>query len=175
MIAYEVEARGLEEQIKLLNAYDAIATQELYRAMDRSVNVIRDAAKDLTPIGATGALHGSIAYSLSTQGLGSVVGRVGSNLRKEIYPEVMEFGRGPGPISEKGMELLAVWVHRKLRVPDKKLKSVTYLVARKIRKFGFKGRFFMKHGWEQARPRVEQFFAHALERIAKALEVHGGA
>ena len=60
---------------------------------------------------------------------------------KAPYANIINEGRRPGAIHS---EVLEGWVRRKLGISDpKKIKSVAFLIARKIRERGFDGTFFM--------------------------------
>jgi hypothetical protein len=189
--AYEVEIKGLDEQIKRLNAYDAVSTRELTTAMSLSVKTLESAIKPLTPV-YRGRLRGSIASEVKQEGVGSIVGRVGSNLKSEEYPAVMEFGRKPG--SFPPLEPLIRWVHLKqiagtyrvkatktgkhTRVGNKDVQAsqdrqAAYAIARSIAKKGIKGLHFMSKGFDASKMQINEYFTQALQRITDALENKG--
>lgn len=167
MVGYEVEIQGLEEQLRKLEGFDGLAGRELRRAMDESVITIVSAVRPLTPVGVSGLLRNSIASEVTGAGT-SIEGKVGSTLKEEVYPAVMEFGRHPRPVALSPG--LYRWVELKLGVPEADLEKATRGVAAGIAKRGIKGRFFLKRGWEASKGKVEDFFAAALERIAVGLE-----
>jgi hypothetical protein len=166
-VAYELEILGLDEQLEKLKRFSAIADPELMRAMGQSVISIRNEVVPLTPVGVNSRLIDSIASQVTHEGPLSIVGRVGSTLKGEIYPEVMEFGRKPGRMPPPSA--LERWVHIVLKVEDKEAAGVAFRVARAIGRRGIKGKFFMKRGWEKARPAVLRYFETALNRIAEGL------
>jgi hypothetical protein len=168
--AYEVEIKGLEEQIKRLNAYDANSTQELTTAMNQSVVTLSNAIVNspFMPV-YRGRLKGSIASEVKQEGVGSIVGKVGSTLKSEEYPAVMEFGRKPGAAFPP-LEPLMRWVHLVLGVPNEEAKGVAYVVGRSIARKGIKGRRFMQKGFEASKAQIVDYFEQALKRITDALE-----
>ena len=116
-------------------------------------------------VGGGGGLRGSYATRERLVSGSVVLGEVGSPL---AHAPVIELGRGPGPISKAGMQSLREWVRQKLDVADKDLPSVTYLVARKIRRRGFKGKGMFKQAlaaniaqirsiWDRAGSRLIDF------------------
>jgi len=168
MIGYEVTIDGLEEQLRKLNAYDAIANKHLATAMRSAVNTIVSEVKPLAPVGVSGQLRNSIGSQVFTEALGSVVGKVGSSLKDEVYPSVMEFGRRPGTAPPPGA--LDRWVHLKLRVPENPA-EVAYRIGQKIKMSGIKGKFFMKKGFEKAKDKILGYFNAALVKITRELSI----
>ena len=166
MIGYEIELHGLEEQLAKLAQFDRIADKRLVTAMHQATITVESAVRPLAPVGVSGRLRNSIASQVTHEGPLSVVGKVGSTLKDEVYPAVMEFGRKPGkmPPYSEGTPL-ARWVH--LVLGDA---IGAFVVARGIGRRGIKGKFFMKRGWEQSKGRVQGFFETALQLIAKDLE-----
>jgi hypothetical protein len=171
MIAYEVEIKGLGEQLERLQAYDHVVDKHLRKAMFLSVNEVRKKVVPRTPQGVSGRLRGSI-YA-KTKGFGSaVIGEVGSSLR-EPYPAVMEFGRTPGKTAPPA-HVLERWVHLKLRVPTSprwRLRNAAFNVARKIGEEGIEGRKFMRGGFKDALPSIQKFFLYALQDIAREMSI----
>lgn len=171
LIAYEIEINGLAEQIKRLNGYDALADRHLTHAMNQSVVTLESAIKPLVPV-FRGRLRGSIASQVIRQP-DSVVGKVGSTLKAETYPVVMEFGRKPGA-KMPPPSALERWVHLVLGVPDDQAPGVALTVARSIARKGIKGRRFMQRGYEASKTAIVRYFSVALQKIADDLAVDGG-
>lgn len=164
---FGIEVKGAEELMKLFSNFKAVANRRLLQAMQKSVLTIENAVSPLAPVGVSGRLRGSIASEV--EGVGSeIVGRVGSNLRDEVYPKVMEHGREPGRMPPP--EALERWVHLKLGVPTDEAPGVAFVVARNIARRGIKGRFFLRRGWEKAQKRVIEYFKRAQELIVKDLK-----
>ena len=172
MVGYEIEIRGMDEQLKRLGRFSQIADRRLGTAMRQSVSTIVAEVRPLTPVGVSARLRNSIGSEVRQEGPLSIVGRVGSSLSDEVYPAVMEFGRRPGSMPPPGA--LVRWVHLRLRVPEEEAGRVAFLVARKIGKRGIPGKFFMKRGWQKSRPRVERYFDQALQLIANDLALNNG-
>lgn len=63
-------------------------------------------------------------------------------LRGPKHTEQLEYGRRPGPISYEGMENIKEWIIRKnvfnAAIEEIGLSSLAFLIARKIRNFGWK-------------------------------------
>jgi hypothetical protein len=167
VIGYDISVEGLEEQIQKLVEFDLIAEKHLKTAMQKSVLTIEGEVKPLVPVGVSARLKNSIGTTVLEIGTLSLEGRVGSSLKSELYPQVMEFGREPGKMPPP--EALTRWVHLKLGVPKEDELRVAYLVARKIKSKGIKAKEFMKTGFENAKDRVVRFFNQALDDIAQDL------
>jgi hypothetical protein len=164
---YEFEARGLDEQIDLLMDFPDISQQELGKAMSKSVITIEGEAKPFVPVD-RGLLRASLGSEVKYLGDMNIIGRVGSSLGDEEYPRVMELGRKPGG-KMPPLDALEPWVKRVIRPDEKNLRSVTFLVARKIAKKGIAAREFMKKAWERSQARVDKYFDDALVRIAERI------
>lgn len=165
-IGYTIEIQGVDEvrrQAKLLANYDAIANDELTFAMNQSVMTLVGAIKPLTPI-YRGALRQSIDSEVKRQGVGDIIGRVGSTLKSEEYPTVMEFGRAPGTMPPS--DALERWGHLKLGID-----GLGFVLARSIAARGIKGKHFMKRGLESSRKKIAGFFDQAKQRIVDRLVV----
>lgn len=141
------------------------------RGMQKAVINIQPEIKPLTPVGVSSALRQSI--NTRVEGMGSTLkGVVGSSLSKEIYPSVMEFGRRPGAKPPPAEKLLR-WVHIVLGVENEEALSVAIRIARSIGKKGIKGHFFMKRGFEAAKPKIVTGFQTEIRALLKDI-AHGG-
>jgi len=167
MIGYQVDIKGLEEQLAKLKQYTPIAERHLGRAMDQSVIEVASAVKPLAPVGVAGRLRNSIGSEVKRQGPLSIVGTVGSTLRDEIYPEVVEFGRKPGAMPPPAA--LERWVHLKLGIPNDEAPGVAFQIARAIGRRGTRGAFMFRDGWKASKKRVVEYFDRALIQIAEDL------
>lgn len=166
MIGYDIEVIGLDEQLQKLIQFDLITNRHMAKAMQDSVFAIQSEVVPLAPVGVSSRLKNSIGSSVQDLG-DSLIGKVGTSLKDEIYPQTMEYGREPGTMPPPAS--LLRWVHLKIRPPEWKEYSVAFNIARKIKWHGIKGRFFMKTGFEKARTRIVTFFNAALERITEDL------
>ena len=154
----------------LLESYEELSNRELVRAMDKTVMKIEQNVLPFVPVD-RGRLRGSIGSDVQEISSLSIIGRVGSSLRDEVYPKVMEFGREPGGRFPP-MEPITAWVRRVIlrnETDEAKIRSVSFLVARKIAKNGIKAREFLKQGFEKSVDDVKEYFAEALENIANGL------
>lgn len=169
MITYQIEMRDLEKQIELLEKFPQASDKHIHTAMVKSVTTLRTNILPNVPVGVTGRLRGSIDTEVKTLGHFNITGRVGSNLRDEVYPAVMELGRSPGSMPPP--HKLARWVHIVLGVPAEREMAVAYLVARSIARRGIKGREFMKKGLEASLPKIEHYFLQAIDKTLAEMEV----
>lgn len=170
IVGYEIEAVGLEEQIELLREFPLLSNRELVTAMNKSVSRIENNVLPFVPVD-RGRLRGSIGSNVQEISALSIVGRVGSSLSDEVYPQTMEFGREPGK-KFPPMEPLEAWVRRVVlrnEEDEGKIRSVTFLIARKIATKGIQAREFLKKGFEKSLDDVKDYFAEALENIANGL------
>lgn len=170
IVGYEIEVEGLSEQIDLLSSYEELSNRELLSAMNKSVAKVEQNVLPFVPVD-RGRLRGSIGSDVREISSLSITGRIGSSLRDEEYPKVMEFGREPGK-KFPPMEPITAWVRRVIlrgETDEAKIRSVAFLVARKIAKEGIKAREFLKQGFEKSIDDVKDYFAEALENIANGL------
>lgn len=167
-MGYTVRVEGLEKLERLAHKYPDIARDEMRKGMEQSVKLVQANVRPLTPVGVSGRLRQSIVTEVNHVG-SSIIGKVGSSLTNEIYPNVMEHGRAPGKMPPP--KALERWVHLQLGVPNEQALGVAYVVARSIARKGIKGRKFMEQGWEQSKSQVATFFNEALKRIMGRL--HG--
>jgi len=169
MFIYSIDVEGLDEQIDLLEAEPQLSRRELSQAMKRSVAVIERNVQPFVPVD-RGRLRSSIGSEVTEISDLSIVGRVGSSLRDEVYPKVMELGREPG--TYPNMTALAAWVRRVIlrgETDEGKIARLTFLIGRSIMLRGIKPREYLKQGWEKSIDRVKDFFSEALENIANGL------
>lgn len=171
MLTFEVKlSRDSIGLLKRLHDYDKIADKHLIKAMRKSVASIESSAKRAAPVGVSSKLRNSIASEVRPKG-NEIIGRVGSTMKKEAYPMVMERGRRPwGKAPPPGA--LDRWVRIKLGVPKRRVKSVAFLIGRKIAQRGITGRFFLRKAYFKNKPKVERFHKEALNNIIKEL-AHG--
>jgi len=166
---FDIDVKGLEEQLGKLAQFDEISNRHLRRAMQESLLTVGSEVIPLVPVGVSARLKNSMGSNITETEPTLITGRFGSSLKDEIYPKVMEFGREPGK-KQPPTEALLRWVHLKIQPGEKDEMRVAFLIARKIGRYGIKGKFFMKQGFEKARPRIVHFFELAKERILKDLE-----
>lgn len=166
---YEVEievTKSYNDFLSRLLRYDKMVDKQLLLAMREGVTKIEGTARRNAPVGVTSNLRGSLASNVIQRGE-SIVGRVGSTMRKEKYPLVMEKGRRFGKAPPPGA--LDRWVRIVLGVAPKRVRSVAFLVGRKIKQRGIVGRFFLRKAYSQHKRWVERRFAKAVNNVAKEL------
>ena len=166
---FDIDVKGLEEQLGKLAQFDQIANRHLRRAMQESLITIGAEVIPLIPVGVSARLKNSMGSTIVETEPTLITGRFGSSLKNEIYPKVMEFGREPGKKAPP-TEALLRWVHLKVQPGEENEERVAFLIARKIGRYGIKGRFYMKSGFEKAREKIIIYFTRAKERIAEELE-----
>ena len=169
MISYTVDMEGLHEQLAKFAKYPQITDARLKTAMTKSVIAVESAIVPNVPVGVSSRLRNSIASEVVHEGPLSIIGKVGSTLKGEEYPMVMEFGRRPGATMPPP-QALERWVHLQLGVSVEEAPRVAFLVARAIGRRGIKGREFMKKGWEKSQGAITGYFNEALNLIAIDLE-----
>jgi hypothetical protein len=167
-ITYTVDAPLLDDELKKLNGYEAVAGQKLRDAMTKSVIKVQGGAREGAPVGVSGRLRQSIGWNVSGGG-SDITGWVGSTMKNEVYPSVMEGGRRPGTMPPSSA--LERWVHIVLGVPENEMRSVAYLVARAIQRRGIKGKFFLWNSYLKFRSVIIGYFHVAGEEILKAMKV----
>jgi hypothetical protein len=182
----EVNIRGLEEQIKKMGNFGPLLNTHLVRGMEAATKFTVSKIVPGVPVGVSSRLKNSIGSEIRTEGIGSIVGVVGSSLKDEEYPKVMELGRRPGA-KMPPPEALVRWVHvkglagtysvkthrrqgGKAKVAQQDL-QVAFMIARAIARKGIKGRFYMKNGLDKARPSIAKFFKREMDEMMKELVV----
>lgn len=166
----EIEIDGLDDARRALSQWEATATPIFWDAMDAATQSIVSDAVPRAPVGVSGALRNSLASEVTAEG-SEIVGRVGSNLKGETYPAVMEYGRAAGTMPPPSA--LERWVHLKLGVPAKQARGVAFVIARKIAARGLAAKRFMRDAIEAQTQNVNAIFAEALNKLAEAL-ANGG-
>lgn len=167
-LQYQVTIPLLDEQLKKLAGFDSISNPLLQNAMTKSVIKVQGGARENAPVGVSGRLRQSIGYQVSGAG-SAITGWVGSTMKDEVYPSVMELGRRPGTMPPPSA--LERWVHLVLGVPENEVAGVAFLVARSIMRRGIKGRFFLLKAYMASLSSIENFFYSAIQEITKALKV----
>lgn len=167
MIGYAVELKGVDEQIRKLQGFEQVMQAEFVPAMTDSIFWIEGGAKVKAPKN-TGELASHITGEVQIITGGEVIGIVGNPLE---YAPPVEFGARPHfpPLAP-----LAFWVQRQLGISGWDGIRATIMIARKIAARGTRAQPFMKPAFDEARPKILQRFAQAVERIAERLEVHSG-
>lgn len=184
--ALDVQIIGLEEQIKKMGNFGPLLNRHLERGMEAATKFTASKIVPNVPVGVSARLKNSIGSEIRTEGIGSVVGTVGSSLKGEEYPAVMELGRKPGA-KMPPPEALVRWVHVKHLAGTYSIKSrrrqggkkrqadedlqVAFMIARSIARKGIKGKFYMRDGLRAARPSIPRFFKTEMDLMMEELSV----
>ena len=132
------------------------------RAMRESAVLIQSYAKLYAPV-FRGLMRVSIAQNVAEDG-NRIVGEVGSGL---VYASVVEEGRSPWPGRMPPADGdLRTWARRKLG--DARL---AFVVARAIKRRGYRAQPYLRPALLAATPRVQAIFQ---ARILEALQAEGG-
>ncbi len=137
--------------------------EEMNLAINAGVLHLKGAIQPETPVGVTGALRAGVQTSI-TGAATSIVGRVFDPVS---YAIPVESGSRPHfpPVAP-----LQLWVRRKLGISDEReVRSVAFLIARKISRVGTKPVLMFRRSFDAHRDRVVGFFAQANARIVARL------
>ena len=173
--------------------FASVVKEEFTKAMLESVKGLETEVAQGTPVGV--GLGGHLRTAIRGEVLTHLRGVVAVTGASAKYGDIIEIGRRPGPISKEGVASIMLWVRRKLR-PDvlaverltrratkrittkgkrggnpreRAIKSVTFLVARKIREKGFKGKFMFQKAEKKMARRIAQRFEQAKETVERLM------
>ncbi len=150
------------EVTKALSRLPERLRSALIQAMRESAILIQSYAKLCAPV-FRGLLRVSIAQNVAEEG-NRIVGEVGSGV---VYASVVEEGRNPWPGAMPPADGdLRAWARRKLG--DERL---AFVVARAIKRRGFRAQPYLKPALQAATSRVQAIFQ---ARILAALQGEGG-
>ena len=124
-------------------------------------------ASGLAPAVNTGQLRNSVAWRMPTMTGRTIEGGVGTNV---AYALPVEFGSRP---HWPPLEPIQLWVQRKLRVAPARVKSVAFLVARKIARRGTQARQIFTLGLEDAKPQMIEIFSRLPKLIVQKMGYSG--
>lgn len=162
--AFSVEIKGLDELLKKFGTFPPILKKHLKTGMARAV---RETHKNILPEVPvfTARLKNSLGFRV-TEEPNNVIGTVGTSLKSEVYPKVMEFGASPffPPPSA-----LIRWVHIKINPGADQEEDVAFLVARRISKVGIQGRHFMSKGFDKSKPKIREYLQEGVAAAVKEM------
>lgn len=147
---------GLGAPLRLLAD---IAAEELYAAMVEADAFLERELKDRVPT-ATGLGRASIT-SYEQKLPAGAIGVVGSPMMHLAY---VDLGTKP---HFPPLQPLEDWVRLKLDVPEEQVRSVAFLIARKISKRGTEGKFFVEQAFTFARPQLDKMFERARDNTVR--------
>lgn len=163
MISVEIEAKG-----PLFDgSYEEIIFSETERAFEEIGRIVEAAWARRAPVGATGALRGSIVAEVSGNSLDTLRGRV---FPAAPHARAVEFGRRPGVMPPWGEgSPLHKWVERKLGVGGERSVSVSFLIARAIARRGQSGQGVFSEALNDSQGAIEERIGLLGARIAERL------
>ncbi len=138
-----------------------IMSRELKSSLLEATLFVETKVAEKTPVGVAGELRAGIQ--------GKVVSAVKGVVRVTgpgvTYGDIREKGRRPGKFPP--VDAIALWVKRV--IAPQNVKAVSFLVARKIARFGYKGAFMFRDTENDpgVRFRVNRFMEEAKRRIEK--------
>ncbi len=157
--------KGWEEVIASFSKAPDIVREEMLAAVTEADFLLLREVAERTPDKVIGDLKDS--YVSREQPLEhGAIGIVGTPLPYAVY---VELGTKPHAINGLGVQSIEDWVRAKLRVPEKEVRSVAYLVSRKIRREGTKPVGMFSKAWEEQEQAVQDIFKRARDRIAARL------
>ena len=145
------------------HGYEKASRIEYLKAMTEAMNILETEVAQNTPVGVGGVLQGGIRGTVQTH-LRGVVGVEGPASK---YGDVIERGRRPGRWPPR--DAIELWVKRIIKPEAKKLKSMAFLVQRKVGKIGFKSKFMFRDAERKLKVRVINMFKIATKRIERRL------
>lgn len=144
---------------------DAVINREMTAAMHASTQHLRGLIMPKTPVGVSAALRGGTQAKVTGAGSDrSIDGRV---FNPVAYGMPVELGRRPG--KQPPSSALELWVRRKLGVPENRVKSVAFLVARKIGRKGTNAVQMFAKSFEEGKAAILGYFDRAAGRVTAEL------
>lgn len=141
-----------------------VVTEQLTADTEYAVSALQAAIVPATPVGATAFLRNAWGTDVHVGGGDvDVLGRVFNPMG---YALPVERGARPHFPPSSALEL---WVRRKLQVPEKMVRSVAFLVARKISRRGTSGAAMAYRAVQQATPGIQARFAAGLAAVVQRL------
>ncbi len=128
---------------------------------------ITNEAKRNTPV-FMGNLRRAISFWLDRPKLTSYIGFTEGNANAFEYAMAVERGRKAGSMPPSSA--LELWVKRKLKVPEKLVKGIAFVIARKIGREGTKPRPFLLPAFDRHAPTLNE---EIQRQMAKAIEEDG--
>lgn len=158
---------GLDKLQRRVSGGDARATFEMQRAMTRSVlRVERRTKQNIRRVGAIafGDFIRSVQSAVVKSG-NKIVGLIGSTV---LHSRYIELGRGPGPVP---LAPIIAWVRRKglAAGTNTSAESIAFLIARKLRRVGFKARPVFGPAYVTERAAIAAEFQQALRNLSQWL------
>ena len=144
-----------------------LVREELTQAMDESLIALQGSVQQFTPQGATELLAPSIIAQPAEALADQVIGVVGTSLN---YAQAVEFGTKP---HFPPVEALEAWVEKRLGAKGKEIRSIAFLVARKIAAHGTPAFGMFHRGLAAQKAAIANAFEDARQRIVQRLAAQG--
>ncbi len=141
-----------------------VIISEQRAAVYKSLAVLEQAITVRTPVNA-----GTLRNAWSSQVTGSPARLLGETFNPLIYAWPVEAGRKAGSMPPSESESLLLWVTRKFGVTGNAAKGLAYVIARKIKEKGTKGKFMLRDGWNEAQPLIIRIHDDILPKIIAEL------
>lgn len=154
------DLKDLDPVLKNLDTFREKVPTEFRRAMQASVLIFEANVAERTPVGIGNSATGHLRVSIASEVRGTGADIHGEVFTPALHGMAVEFGTRP---HFPPPEALHDWVRLKLGVPQDEVKSVAYLVARKIARRGTKGAFMFRDGWNASVGRVRDLFKRAMK------------
>ena len=154
MITVEIDDRELDKVIRSYSKYNKSVHSGVQKEVRRSALNIQGGARMRVPV-ASNHLRSSIQSRFVALGLGATIG---TPLK---YGQFVERGRGPGGFPP--LDAIISWVRIKITRNPKAAKTIAFLIARKIARFGTKEQPFLHPAFNKERPR----FVNNIIRVLK--------
>lgn len=159
----EIKVEGLNELMRAIDQSGKYTKEAVLRGLHAAGLAIEAEAKmNLKHNGSvvTGALRDSGHTQKTKDGID--VGFFDSTGRNSGYAWFVEFGRRAGKFPP--LDEIQQWVYKKLHMDEKASRSVGFLIARKIAKFGTKPHPFFQPAVEKIMPKLEEYVKQEWEQ-----------
>ncbi len=154
----------MQEYAKYLKQAPQIVLEEIATSMTEALLLLVREIKELTPVGVTGLLRGSVTHSIVTRIRGvEMSGKVFSPVSHAVPVELGTKPHFP-PLAP-----LRDWVEKKLGVSKSESRGVAFLIARKIAAKGTPPQKPFETGASKNAEQVNAIFERGLARIRARL------
>lgn len=152
----EIKVEGMNELMRAIDQSGKYTKEAVLRGFQAAGDdIIGEAVNNLRHNG--NWLTGALAQSGHAQkvGDGIDVGFFDSTGRNSGYAWFVEFGRRAGKFPP--LDEIQQWVYKKLHMDEKASRSVGFMIARKIARFGTKPHPFFQPAVEKIMPKLEEY------------------
>jgi len=169
LIGYEIEVRGLDEQLRKLERFAQIAEPYLRSGLSQGMALVEREAKQQAPVGVTGELRSSIGEEVTYASGLDVQGHVYASAPHAAAVEKAAKAHFP-PVST-----IAYWVDRKLGVVDGfEIYGIALAIARRMARVGQRAQPFLKPAYQAQKVSVLRKLKEGADRAMAAAAVNGG-